>query len=106
MTGSDVTGSDVTGSDVTGRDAVVAAAGPGGSGLPVWGARGVCVDYGKTVALSDVTLCAPAGQVTAVKRPNRLVALVHATSAVIPHLPRATSRPPGSTRSAAPACGG
>ncbi len=56
----------MTGSDVTGRDAVVAAAGPGGSGLPVWGARGVCVDYGKTVALSDVTLCAPAGQVTAV----------------------------------------
>jgi ABC-2 type transport system ATP-binding protein len=31
-----------------------------------WGARRVCVAYAKTVALSDVTLSAPAGQVTAV----------------------------------------
>jgi ABC-type multidrug transport system ATPase subunit len=37
-----------------------------GAGLPVWGARQVCVSYGKTVALSNVSLPAPAGQVTAV----------------------------------------
>ncbi len=37
-----------------------------GERLAGWGARQVCVRYGKTVALSDVTLCAAAGQVTAV----------------------------------------
>jgi ABC-2 type transport system ATP-binding protein len=36
------------------------------TGLPSWGASGIFVQYGKTVALSDVSLCAPAGQVTAV----------------------------------------
>jgi ABC-2 type transport system ATP-binding protein len=37
-----------------------------GDWLAGWGARQVCVTYGKTVALSDVSLCAAAGQVTAV----------------------------------------
>ena len=51
---------------MTGSDAALAAAGPGGAGLPAWGATQVCVAYGKTVALDGVTLSAPAGQVTAV----------------------------------------
>ncbi len=59
-------GQGMTSTDVTSTDTAVAAAGPGGAGLPAWGASGVYVAYGKTVALSDVSLSAPAGQVTAV----------------------------------------
>ena len=37
-----------------------------GAGQAPWGATAVCVRYGRTVALADVTLSVPAGQVTAV----------------------------------------
>jgi ABC-2 type transport system ATP-binding protein len=51
---------------MTGQDATPDAALRTEPGLPEWGTAEVCVAYGKTVALSGVTLSAPAGQVTAV----------------------------------------
>jgi ABC-2 type transport system ATP-binding protein len=43
----------------------VAGTRPGPAAV-AWGTRGVCVSAGKAVALEGVSLCAPAGQVTAV----------------------------------------
>lgn len=51
---------------MTSPDAAVAAAGRAGAGLAAWGTSEVRVSYGKTVALSGVSMSAPAGQVTAV----------------------------------------
>jgi len=57
----------VTGSaGMTSQDPAPAATTLADSGVPEWGGGRICVSYGRTVALSGVTLSAPAGQVTAV----------------------------------------
>jgi ABC-2 type transport system ATP-binding protein len=51
---------------VNGRASAVGAMAAGDVGPAAWGARQVCVSFGKKAALSGVSLAAPAGQVTAV----------------------------------------
>jgi ABC-2 type transport system ATP-binding protein len=51
---------------MTRHGGIVTVARQDGADQPSWGVDEVCVNYGKTVALDNVTLPVPAGQVTAV----------------------------------------